>query len=195
MGKSEMNRNTRSQVLDGPRTPSIDSFRSAMRRVVSGVTVVTTLHEDRPWGMTVTAFTSVSAEPPTVLVCVNSRTVTAADINEQGHFSANLLSQDQLYISGLCSRPGGLKYLDDYVIEPDESPGSNAMPVLRDSLVTFSCSVQDSRLIGSHLVVVGTVEKIVIPEPRTPLLYGEGRYLHGVGISQAPAMAAGMAWT
>lgn len=172
----------------------LNSFRSAMRRVVSAVTVVTTLHEARPWGMTVTAFTSVCAEPPTLLVCVNNATTTAADITETGRFAANLLSQDQLFISRLCSRPGGVKYLDDYVVETGELPSPDIMPVLRDSLVTFDCEVEDARLIGSHLVTLGRVRTIVSPEARTPLLYGEGRYLHGVGISQAPAMAATMAW-
>lgn len=171
-----------------------DSFRTAMRRVVSGVTVVTTVHEGRPWGMTVTAFSSVCAEPPTVLVCVNNRTTTAADVTRDGRFAANLLSQDQLFISRLCSRAGAVKYLDDFVVEADGLPENVAMPVLRDSLATFDCKVEEARPIGSHFVVIGRVERIVSPADRTPLLYGGGRYLHGVGISQAPAMAGTLAW-
>lgn len=190
---------TRSEVLTRPRaetdvpvvaSPDLDTFRAAMRRVVSGVTVVTTLHDDRPWGMTVTAFTSVCAEPPTVLVCVNTRTNTAGDIAQSGRFAANLLSRDQLDISNLCSAPGGLKYIDDHVIDERHAWGSEAMPVLRDSLVTFDCVVDDARVVGSHLVVVGRVQRIVTPEARVPLLYGEGRYLHGVGFDHTSAGAA-----
>jgi len=57
-----------------------DAFREAMRRVVGGVAVVATLREGRPWGMTVSAFAPVCMEPPTLLVCVNAATATAADI-------------------------------------------------------------------------------------------------------------------
>ena len=194
--ESSAGRSAASACFDATQdgVPDIDLFRAAMRRVVSGVTVVTTLHENRPWGMTVTAFSSVCAEPPTVLVCVNNRSVTAADIAEHGRFAANLLSQDQLFISQLCSRPGGVKYLDDFVVAPDELPSGVAMPVLRDSLATFDCKVEEARPIGSHFVVIGRVERIANPVARTPLLYGDGRYLHGVGISQAPAMATALVW-
>ncbi len=170
------------------------AFRAAMRRVVSGVTVVTTCHDGRPWGMTVNAFSSVCTDPPTVLVCVNNRTVTASDITRDGRFAANLLSQDQLYLSRLCARPGVVKYLDDYTVAAGELPEQVTMPVLRESLVTFDCKVIEARPVGSHFVVIGAVEAILAPAARTPLLYGEGRYLHGIGIDEAPAMMAALAW-
>lgn len=171
-----------------------DAFRSAMRKVVSGVTVVTTCHDGRPWGMTVNAFSSVCAEPPTILVCVNNRTVTASDIARDGRFAANLLSQDQLHLSGLCARPGEVKYLEGYTVDPTEIPLQVTMPVLRGSLVTFDCKVSEVRPVGSHLVVIAAVEAIVVPSARPPLLYGEGRYMHGVMIEEAPAMLAARAW-
>jgi flavin reductase (DIM6/NTAB) family NADH-FMN oxidoreductase RutF len=171
--------------------PDAATFRSAMRRVVSGVTIVTTRHDGRPWGMTVNAFTSVCAEPPTVLVCVNNRTVTAADITRDRRFAVNLLSQDQLFLSRLCARPGEVKFLDDFTVRPQVAA---TMPVLRDSLVTFDCAVTEAHAIGSHFVVIGTVEAIVAPAPRVPLLYGQGWYLHGVSISQSPAMIGAQAW-
>lgn len=167
-----------------------DAFLTAMRRVVSAVTIVTTRHDERPWGMTVNAFSSVSAEPPAVLVCVNNRTVTAADITRDGRFAANVLSQEQLFLSRLCSRPGELKYLDDYTMGADAAN----MPVLRDSLVSFDCAVTEARAIGSHFVVIGIVETIIAPAARDPLLYGQGRYLHGISISEAPAMIGALAW-
>ncbi|MDE8670616.1 flavin reductase family protein [Pseudarthrobacter sp. H3Y2-7] len=171
-----------------------DAFRSAMRRVVSGVTVVTTLHDGRPWGMTVNAFSSVCAEPPTILVCVNNRTVTASDIAKDGRFAANLLTQDQLHLSGLCARPGAVKYLDGYTVATPEFSEQVTMPVLRDSLVTFDCKVSEVRPVGSHFVVIAAVEAIVVPSARTPLLYGEGRYMHGVTLEESPAMLTALAW-
>lgn len=163
-------------------TAEASTFRTAMRRVVSGLTVVTTWHEDRPWGMTVNAFASVCMEPPTVLVCVNNRTATAADIRRDGRFAANLLSEDQLFVSRLCSRAGTTKYVDDYVLVADDLPPRVVAPVLRDSLVTFDCEVSEAHLVGTHFVVIGTVRAILAPESRPALLFGEGRYQRGVDV-------------
>jgi flavin reductase (DIM6/NTAB) family NADH-FMN oxidoreductase RutF len=166
--------------------PDADSFRAAMRRVVGGVTVITTRHDGRPWGLTVSAFTPVCMDPPTLLVCVNRRTVTASDITRDNRFAVNLLSQTQLYLSKLCSRAGEDKFLDGYILPRSCLPERVTMPVLRDSIVTFDCRASDVRPVGSHLVVVATIEGVLAPEGRGPLLYGEGRYLRGVALDDAP---------
>lgn len=163
-----------------------DSFKTAMRRVIGGVTVITTRHDGRPWGLTVSAFTPVCMDPPTLLVCVNSRTVTASDISRDRRFAVNLLSQTQLHLSKLCSLAGENKFLDGHVLPQSCLPERVAMPVLRDSIVTFDCCVNDVRLVGSHLVVVAAIERVLAPEARHPLLYGEGRYLRGIALDEAP---------
>lgn len=166
-----------------------DTVRTALRRAVSGVTVVATEHEGRPWGLTVSAFTPVCMAPPTVLVCVNRDTVTGATVGAGGRFAANLLSQDQLYLARLCSRAGTPKYVDDYVVAPADLPAEVAAPVLRDSLVTFDCEVTETRPVGSHLVVLGAVRAVLAPAARPPLLFGDGRYHHCVELDEMPALA------
>lgn len=161
------------------------AFRRAMRRVVGGVTAITTRHDDQPWGMTVSAFIPVCMDPPTLLVCVNNRTATASDISRNGLFAVNLLSRAQLHVSQLCGRTG---YLTDHVVPPKELPDRVVMPVLRNSIVTFCCKAIDIGLVGSHLVAIAAVEAVLAPEAHAPLLYGEGRYLHGVAIVGRPAM-------
>lgn len=190
------------QVEQAPQEESVDStssnaswdvnsgaeteaFRTAMRRVVSGVTVITTRHDSQPWGMTVSAFTPVCMEPPMLLVCVNNRTITASDISRDGRFAVNLLSQAQLYLSQLCSRAGEDKYIHEYVVQRADLPERVVMPVLRDSIVTFDCKATDILSVGSHLVVISAIEAILAPRSLPPLLYGEGRYLHGVAIGEA----------
>lgn len=153
-----------------------------MRRVVGGVTVITTRHDNQPWGMTVSAFTPVCMDPPTLLVCVNNRTVTASDISREGLFAVNLLSQAQLQVSQLCSQAGKDKYLTEHIVPPEDLPERVLMPVLRNSIVTFDCKAIEIRPVGSHLVVIAKIEAVLAPEVRKPLLYGEGRYLHGVEI-------------
>ncbi|MEU4096350.1 flavin reductase family protein [Streptomyces sp. NPDC026673] len=165
-----------------------DTFRAAMGRVVGSVTVVTTRHDDRPWGMTVSAFSGVCLEPPTVLVCVDHRSVTAADIRRESRFAVNLLSQDQVAVSRLCSRVGTVKFVDDHVVAGGELPDGVTSPVLRDSLVTFDCEVAEARPMGSHFVVFGRVRVVLAPRSRCPLLFGQGRYQRSVDIEEVPAM-------
>lgn len=179
-------------TLDTAADP--ETLRAALRRAVSGVTVVTTEHEGRPWGLTVSAFTPVCMDPPTVLVCVNSRTVTGTTVGAGGRFAANLLSQDQLYLARLCSRAGTAKYVDDYVVAPAGLPAQVVAPVLRDSLVTFDCDVTEARPVGSHLVVLGAVRAVLAPAARPPLLFADGRYHHCVGIDEVSVVAGALAW-
>lgn len=171
-----------------------DTVRAALRRVISGVTVVTTEHEGRPWGLTVSAFTPVCIEPPTVLVCVNTHTVTGDALGAGGRFAANLLSQDQLYLAQRCSRAGRPKYLDDDVLAAAELPAEVAAPVLRASLVTFDCEVSEARPVGSHLVVLGTVRAVLAPGARPPLLFGDGRYRHCVEFDEMSTPAGVLTW-
>jgi flavin reductase (DIM6/NTAB) family NADH-FMN oxidoreductase RutF len=170
------------------------AFRTAMRRCVSAVTVLTTEHDGRPWGMTVSAFTPVCTEPPTVLVCVRRDTRTATVLVPGARFGANLLSEDQLYLSRLCARPGTPKFVDRYVLAAPELPAGVLAPVLRDSLTTFDCAVTDTRPVGSHLVVLGEVRAVLAPAARPPLLYGAGRYQRGTDIDETPALTGALAW-
>lgn len=164
------------------------AFRATMRRSVGGVTIVTTRHEGRPWGMTVNAFSPVCMDPPTLLVCVNNGTVTAADIADDGRLGVNLLSQAQIDLSQLCSAPGERKFLDDHVVPPNKLPEGVAMPVLRDSLVTYDCRVAAILPVGTHSIVIATIECVLAPAPLPPLLYGDGHYMHGVTIADAATM-------
>lgn len=163
------------------------AFRSAMRKVVGGVTVITTMHEDRPWGMTVSAFTPVCMDPPTVLVCVNRETVTASSITRDSRFGVNILSQDQLAISQFCSRPREDKFVEDFTVPVSDVPDRIQMPVLKNSLITFDCTVKATFVVNSHLVVMGLVSSVLAPASKSPLLYGEGKYMHGVSLEMAVA--------
>ncbi|MGZ6962294.1 MAG: flavin reductase family protein, partial [Ilumatobacteraceae bacterium] len=80
-------------AVDGAPSEPVraDQLRAVLRRLVSGVTVLTTEHHGRPWGMTVSAFTPVSLEPPLALVCVNRATATATHIIEQQRVGINVL--------------------------------------------------------------------------------------------------------
>ncbi|WP_159392789.1 flavin reductase family protein [Methylobacterium sp. C1] len=161
-----------------------------MRKVISGVTVITTLHEGRPWGMTVSAFTPVCMDPPTLLVCVNSETTTAKDIRREKHFGVNLLSKGQQHVSQLCATQGESKFLNDHVIAADLLPFPMTAPVIKDSLATFDCALTDAFVVGTHLVAIARVNAVLSEQPVVPLLYGQGRYHHGVLIEEPTALRA-----
>lgn len=169
-----------------------DAFREVMRRVITGVSVITTIHDGKPWGMTVSAFTPVCMTPPTLLICVNENTITAADIVQHKRFGVNLLSQSQLHVSQICSRLGEHKYLDGHIVETNELPARVAIPVLQDSVATFDCHVMEMSSVGTHKVIIAAIDAILAPRLLPPLLYGQGSYLHGVALevnqSRQPAI-------
>ena len=144
-------------VTGGDLTPEWDvdgaagteDFRSVMRRAVGGLAVVTTLHEGRAWGMTVSAFSVVSVAPPTLLVCVGNGTVTADDAIRDGRFAVNLLSDAQVELSRLCARPGAAKYLDDHVLPAGALPRPVAPRASRLPVVICPCGC--ARLLPARL--------------------------------------------
>ena len=167
--------------------PEALAFRSAMRKFVGGVTVITTLHEDRPWGMTVSAFSPACMEPPMLIACVNRDTVTAANITRDAHFAVNILSEEQVAISQFCSRPREDKFIEDFVLPTEEVPDTIQMPVLKNSLITFDCRAHTTFVVNTHLVLIAQVRAVLAPASKKPLLYGEGQYMQGVSMQMAVA--------
>ncbi|MBR0750521.1 flavin reductase family protein [Bradyrhizobium japonicum] len=159
-----------------------DAFRAAMRHFVGSVSVVTTWHGDRPWGMTINSFTSVCTDPPTILICLNSKTVTAAHVQEGGRFAVNLLTKHQLQLSELCSRPSVDKFIDEYVLLPVNVSGESGAPRLREASVVFECRAVEQLVVGSHRIAIAAIEGIHAPTAGPPLLYGQGRYMLGVDL-------------
>ncbi|RJF69934.1 flavin reductase family protein [Rhodopseudomonas palustris] len=169
-------------VQSGPTAPV---FRSAMRQFVGSVSVVTTWHGDRPWGMTISSFTSVCIDPPTILVCLHGSTVTASHVRGCGRFGVNLLGRDQHHLSELCAKPQADKYIDDYVVSSCNGSKELSPPRLAGSPVVLACRTIEQLSVGSHLVAIAAVEAVDLPDAAAPLLYGQGRYMHGVDLVRA----------
>lgn len=160
------------------------SFRAAFGRFATGVAVMTTHAEGQPHGMTANAVTSVSLDPPLVLVCVERGTVMARKVAAGGVFALSFLAEDQAGVSTRFAdpgRPAGAAQFDGLVTA---AAPSGAL-VLPDGVAWVDCRLWATHDGGDHLIVVGEVTAL---EPgaddRLPLLYhrgGYGRFAPDVG--------------
>ncbi len=150
----------------------VERFRQALSQWASGVTIVTSRSGDVVHGMTVSAFTSVSLDPPLVLVCADKASNTHGVIAESGSFAAHVLAQGQEDLSSLfadkqreAERFAGRAW----------SEGATGAPILEDALVVIDCKVVAAHDAGDHVIYVGSVEEARFGAGE-PLLHYHGRY-------------------
>jgi len=149
-----------------------DEFRAALSRFPSGITVVTShgtagqLH-----GLTVSAFCSVSLNPPLILVCIEKTTASHVAIQASRSFAVNILTAaggEEL------SERFSLPVLDKFEGISYRS-GLDGVPVLNDALAALECRLENAFDGGDHTIFVGLVEKVAIKDGR-PLVYFHGSY-------------------
>jgi flavin reductase len=145
-------------------------FKQLMRAVASGVSVVTTSHDGTPHGMTATAFSSVSAEPPTVLIVLNKGTRTHPLVSASRHFVVNMLREDQVAIG---ERFAGK--LDDQFADVAWHSGQFGAPILDGVVSYFECETVDEVDAGTHTIFLGRVVAGRADEA-APLVYHAGRF-------------------
>lgn len=141
-------------------------FTDAMSRLASGVVLVTCRVGDRPWGMTVTSFASVSADPPTILVVVSGDATSARAIAATGRFGVSLLAHDQATIARFGSVPGAAKFLEPFV-----GPAGDGSPVVAGALAHLDCEVREAVETGDHVVFLAHVRAARVQRAGAPLVY------------------------
>ncbi|MQT14485.1 flavin reductase family protein [Segnochrobactrum spirostomi] len=152
-------------------------FLHGMRRVGGAVAVVTTKAPGgEPKGLTATAFASLSADPPSLLVCVNRRTQLAAEVEAAGRFCVNVLSHAHIPVAETFAGRAGLAGGERFA-EGAWGALETGAPVLADAYVVFDCVLERVVEHTSHLVLFGAVARTAITEAAgAPLLYCEGRF-------------------
>lgn len=154
-------------------TVGVDDFKKAMQLWASGVTVVTTHSEKFGLrGMTVTAFSSVSVNPPQVLVCINESADTGEGIQESQCFAVNVLNSTQQDVSNHFA--GGSNQQQRFENTP-WTAGITGAPILDSSLMSLECKVIEKVRAGTHWIIIGEVQDSVCREGE-PLLYYRGAY-------------------
>lgn len=149
------------------------SFKLGMRRLASGVCLVTTRHEGGDYGFVASAVTSVAADPPTLLVCINRGATTHDLLLRSGLFCVNVLERGHEELARRFSRPEDrhLRFAGHGWIRL-----ASGAPVLDDALAAFDCSVERTVPVATHTIVIGHVLATRATGPVEPLIYIDGRF-------------------
>lgn len=153
-------------------TIDLDTFRQCLRRWPSGVTIVTAKAGDEMHGMTVSAFSSVSAEPPLILVCANRNSRTHAVVQKAGGFAVNILAADQ---QDLSNRFSSSKTEASRFEGVAHRIGETGAPVLEGTCVTMECRTKAAYDEGTHCIYIGEIVAAHFTD-KDPLVYAAGGY-------------------
>jgi len=150
-----------------------DEFRAAMGSFATGITVVTTDDgKGQRVGVTVSAFASVSLDPPLCLVCIGKASPLVRAVRDAGVFAVNMLAAEQDEVSQRFAFGPG-----DRFAETDWTPGTvTGCPVFAGTAASVECELKEALPGGDHDVLLGTVVWATVSSERHPLLYWRGRY-------------------
>jgi flavin reductase len=150
-------------------------FRATVGVFATGVTVVTTRGEEHAYGMTANAFSSVSLDPPLVLVCVISGSEGSEHIQRNGCFAVNILHQEQEPLSRYFAsrdRPRGR----DAFREVPHRTGATQSPILDGAIGYLDCHLQADHEAGDHRIFIGEVLELGFDPDGKPLVFHGGQY-------------------
>ena len=152
-------------------TAEAAQFKQGMRSLAGAVCIITSRHHDRRHGMTATAVCSATADPPTVLVCVN------------------VLRHEDRELSSLFS---GAQKVDERFLAEHWTTLATGAPVLLNALVSFDCRVVNSLDHGTHTIFLGEVEQVLVGKKGKPLLYSEGQYAKLASLTHGEPLPEGL---
>jgi 3-hydroxy-9,10-secoandrosta-1,3,5(10)-triene-9,17-dione monooxygenase reductase component len=161
------------RLITGTAPSSPADFAEAMSALASGVALVTCWTGDRPWGMTVTSFASVSTDPPTVLASLGSETTGARAIAATRRFGVSILAEEQVGVARYGSERGMTKFLEPFT---DRCAGDSASPVVDGALAHLDCVVGKDVRVADHTVFFGDVRAARTLRAGNALLYFRRAY-------------------
>ena len=150
-------------------------FRQTLGAFATGVTVITTRGESHDYGMTATAFSSVSLDPPLILVCVQTGVQGAELIPANGVFAVNILSSEQEPISNYFASRDRPRGRDAFAEIPHRELASGA-PVIDGVAAFVDCRLVASHEEGDHLIFIGEVLAVGVEPEVEPLIFPGGGY-------------------
>ena len=151
-----------------------DDFKGALSSWASGVSVVTTKARGLLYGLTVSSFSSVSLDPPLVLVCLSNRNRLPLMIQDSGQFGVSILSTQQEDASAYFAMSG--REPTDGFVEIDGLWTESGVPVVQGSCAYVACKLHQAIEQGDHTVIVGEVLEAVSNDELKPLVYYKRGY-------------------
>ena len=153
-----------------------NDFRSAMRQLTGGVSVITAGKGRDISGMTVTSVSSLSVDPPALIVSINREASSWPLVKRYGFFGVNILTSDQIDIAERFTGKGGLKGAARFA-GADWTTRASGVPLLVGALAAIDCEVEDIVERHSHAIVIGRVLDVAVSARTAALAYWQGRYV------------------
>jgi 3-hydroxy-9,10-secoandrosta-1,3,5(10)-triene-9,17-dione monooxygenase reductase component len=161
-------------------------FREVMGHFATGISVVTTFDGDDPAGITVNAFSSVSLEPPLVMVALDRRRFITPMVRRFGRYAVNVLGADQQQLSD-CFAHAPVSPRREEFCGASWHPGPTGLPLIDGAIATLECTTIETFTAGDHDLFVAQVDSIEHErEGIAPLLYFRRRYLRVEQGSDSP---------
>jgi flavin reductase len=148
------------------------SFKEAMRRVAATVNVISICVDGKPMGITATAVSVVSMDPPSLLVCVNQAASVHPQIENVVHFNVNVLHRDQAEVATIFAD----RKLEAQRFIRGWENDCLTPPRLRNAQASILCRRIDHHRFGTHSIFIGVVEDVVVREEVAPLVYLDGKF-------------------
>jgi flavin reductase (DIM6/NTAB) family NADH-FMN oxidoreductase RutF len=160
-------------MTDAPVKPDLDLMKQMNRQFVTGVTVVTVMDGDRPRGLAVNAFSSISLDPPTVLVCVQRTSSTYESLFRASHLAINILSVEQLDVVNRFASKAPDKFAGLYW-----EPGRFGSPLLPRCSAQMEVEIRERLQASTHTIFICRVVDAAVTDAH-PMVYGAGRFYDG----------------
>jgi flavin reductase (DIM6/NTAB) family NADH-FMN oxidoreductase RutF len=158
------------------REISSADFRGAMRHLTGGVSVITVGRGRDISGMTVTSVSSLSVDPPSLIVGINRSSSSWPLLKQHGFFGVNMLNADQVDIAERFTGKAGLKGADRFT-GAEWITGASGVPLLVGALAAIDCVVEDIVERHSHAIVIGRARDIKLSSRTAALAYWQGQYV------------------
>jgi flavin reductase (DIM6/NTAB) family NADH-FMN oxidoreductase RutF len=153
-----------------------DDFRGAMRHLAGGVSVITAGRGKDITGMTVTSVSSLSVDPPSLVVSINRASSSWPLLKRHGFFGVNILTADQLEVAERFTGKGGLKGAERFA-GASWTTAASGVPLLVGALAAIDCEAEDIVERHSHAVVIGRVLDLRLSSRTAALAYWQGQYV------------------
>ncbi len=147
-------------------------FKQAMRRVASTVNVITVCVGGEPMGITATAMSSLSLDPPSLLICINRTASLHSPLEDVSHFCVNVLHRSQEDIAQIFADRSrrDLRFAQGWQVDCDRPPR------LAEAQAAILCRRIHHHPFGTHSIFIGQVEEVRVREDVDPLVYVDGKY-------------------